>query len=404
VNLKIILLQDQLIKFTFAVIMNVSSNLSFQGNLTMSHDETEDYSDYYKGLGLALSSCIFIGTSFIVKKKGLLKVARNSSSRAGEGGYAYLKEWMWWTGLITMIVGEAANFTAYAFAPAILVTPLGALSVLVSAVLASIMLKERLNLHGKVGCFLCIVGSTVLVIHAPPEENVNNMEGLMVKLKDPLFIIYTILVMAASCFLALYVSPKHGTKNVLVYVSICSLTGSLTVMACKGLGISLKQTLGGESQLHNPVCWMLLIGGALCIVVQMNYLNKALDIFNTSIVTPIYYVMFTTCTIIASAILYKEWAEMNAKNALGSICGFLTIICGVFLLHAFRDIKFTISDLYGKVAGDLSSKRQSLINGESHILMTDDIDDEIVDSDDTYLAQSNSTSYNNHNERLHSKF
>lgn len=34
-------------------------------------------------------------------------------------------------GLITMVVGEAANFSAYAFAPAILVTPLGALSVLV---------------------------------------------------------------------------------------------------------------------------------------------------------------------------------------------------------------------------------------------------------------------------------
>lgn len=32
---------------------------------------------------------------------------------------------------IIVIVGEAANFTAYGFAPAILVTPLGALSVIV---------------------------------------------------------------------------------------------------------------------------------------------------------------------------------------------------------------------------------------------------------------------------------
>ena len=31
----------------------------------------------------------------------------------------------------SVVVGEIANFTAYAFAPAILVTPLGALSVLV---------------------------------------------------------------------------------------------------------------------------------------------------------------------------------------------------------------------------------------------------------------------------------
>lgn len=38
----------------------------------------------------------------------------------------------------------------------------------------------------------------------------------------------------------------------------------------------------------------------------MNYLNKALDLFNTAIVTPIYYVMFTTFTIAASMIMMRE--------------------------------------------------------------------------------------------------
>ena len=38
---------------------------------------------------------------------------------------------LWWAGMLTMIVGEGANFAAYAFAPAILVTPLGALSIIV---------------------------------------------------------------------------------------------------------------------------------------------------------------------------------------------------------------------------------------------------------------------------------
>lgn len=49
-------------------------------------------------------------------------------------------------------IGESANFAAYAFAPASLVTPLGALSVLVSAVLSSKYLNEKLNLLGKVCC------------------------------------------------------------------------------------------------------------------------------------------------------------------------------------------------------------------------------------------------------------
>ena len=54
-----------------------------------------------------------------------------SNACTGVGGYSYLTEPLWWSGMLMMIVGEIANFAAYAFAPAILVTPLGALSIIV---------------------------------------------------------------------------------------------------------------------------------------------------------------------------------------------------------------------------------------------------------------------------------
>ncbi|KAH7560704.1 hypothetical protein JRO89_XS10G0077700 [Xanthoceras sorbifolium] len=88
--------------------------------------------DNLTGFILALSSSGFIGASFIIKKKGLRRAAAASGVRAGVGGFSYLFEPLWWFGLITMIVGEVANFVAYAFAPAVLVTPLGALSIIVS--------------------------------------------------------------------------------------------------------------------------------------------------------------------------------------------------------------------------------------------------------------------------------
>ena len=66
-------------------------NTSISPMTTASSQGDENSDDYYKGLALALSSCIFIGTSFIVKKKGLLKVARNSSSRAGKEFYLYFR-------------------------------------------------------------------------------------------------------------------------------------------------------------------------------------------------------------------------------------------------------------------------------------------------------------------------
>lgn len=65
-----------------------------------------------------------------------------------------------------MVIGEILNFGAYAFTAAILVTPLGALSVVIAAILSSIFLKEKLTLFGKLGCALCLIGATI--IGAPP--------------------------------------------------------------------------------------------------------------------------------------------------------------------------------------------------------------------------------------------
>jgi len=44
---------------------------------------------------------------------------------------------------------------------------------------------------------------------------------------------------------------------------------------------------------------------AVCVITQVNYLNRALDMFNTAIVSPIYYVMFTLFTITASLIMFQ---------------------------------------------------------------------------------------------------
>lgn len=47
--------------------------------------------------------------------------------------------------------------SAYAFVEAIVVTPMGALSVVICAILSHFFLKETLSLFGWLGCGLCIV-------------------------------------------------------------------------------------------------------------------------------------------------------------------------------------------------------------------------------------------------------
>ncbi|PSS21727.1 Magnesium transporter like [Actinidia chinensis var. chinensis] len=293
-------------------------------------------SDNEKGLILAVASSLFIGTSFILKKKGLKRAAA-SGTRAGVGGYTYLLEPLWWAGMLTMIVGEIANFVAYVYAPAVLVTPLGALSIIVSAVLAHFMLNERLQRMGVLGCVSCIVGSVVIVLHAPQEHNLNSVQEIWTLATQPAFLIYVAAALSTVLALILHFEPRYGQTNILVYLAICSLMGSLTVVSIKAIGIVIKLTLEGISQIAYPQTWLFITVAAICVIMQLNYLNKALDTFNAAIVSPIYYVMFTTLTIVASIIMFKDWSGQNASSIASEICGFVTVLSGTIILHSTRE-------------------------------------------------------------------
>ncbi|KAI3712431.1 hypothetical protein L1987_70987 [Smallanthus sonchifolius] len=294
-------------------------------------------SDNIKGLILALSSSLFIGSSFIIKKKGLKK-ACVSGIRAGSGGYSYLYEPLWWVGMITMVVGEVANFAAYAFAPALLVTPLGALSIIISAVLAHIILREKLHIFGVLGCALCVVGSTTIVLHAPQERAIESVAEVWDLATEPAFVLYGVLVLVAVFILVVHYIPLYGQTHVMCYIGVCSLVGSLSVMSVKGLGIALKVTFSGTNQLVYPQTWAFTFFVLLCVITQMNYLNKALDTFNTAVVSPIYYVMFTSLTILASVIMFKDWDGQDPTQIITELCGFVTILSGTFLLHKTKDM------------------------------------------------------------------
>jgi hypothetical protein len=49
-----------------------------------------------------MNSYVFVeGSSFIIKKKALIRLNWTGAVRAGAGGFGYLKEWIWWAGLLS---------------------------------------------------------------------------------------------------------------------------------------------------------------------------------------------------------------------------------------------------------------------------------------------------------------
>lgn len=93
---------------------------------------------------------------------------------------------------------------------------------------------------------------------------------------------YCLTVLIFSLIMIYAVAPKHGRSNPLIFISICSLVGSVSIMAIKGFGVALKLSLSGNNQFSHPSTYVFAIIVIVCILVQMNYLNKALDTFSTN--------------------------------------------------------------------------------------------------------------------------
>ena len=186
----------------------------------------------------------------------------------------------------------------------------------------------------------------MIVLHAPKEEENANMEELLLRLQNPLFIIYMSMTIGLSISIIVHFGPKYGNRNVTVYLILCSTIGSLSVMCCKGLGIALRETINGtKNEMSNWLTWLLLFSVIFFIMLQMNYLNKSLDLFNTSIVTTIYYVFFTSSVILASNVLFEEWKNMTVKDILGTFCGFFNVVVAIFLLNAFKEMNISLNDV-----------------------------------------------------------
>ncbi|KAJ5866527.1 hypothetical protein N7534_001080 [Penicillium rubens] len=318
--------------------MDPNSALSHANNL-LARAETSGRPPVYKavGISLAVASGVFIGISFVVKKIGLLKANVKYNEEAGEG-YGYLKNFWWWTGMTLMIVGEICNFVAYAFVDAILVTPLGALSVVITTILSAIFLKERLSFVGKVGCFCCIIGSVTIAMNAPEQSSVKDIQSMQHFVIQPGFLVYAGVIIVGAAFTALWAGPRYGKSSMFVYISICSMVGGLSVVATQGLGSAILAQINGQEQFKHWFLYVLFVFVIGTLLTEIIYLNKALNLFNAALVTPTYYVMFTSATIITSAILFQGFKGTGVQIAT-VIIGFLQICAGVVLLQLSKSAK-----------------------------------------------------------------
>ncbi|ELU40918.1 DUF803 domain-containing membrane protein [Rhizoctonia solani AG-1 IA] len=150
-------------------------------------------------------------------------------------------------------------------------TPLGALSVVICAILSSFFLNEKLTFFGWVGCFLCIVGSVIIALNGPKENTIGQIREFEKLFVSVGFLVYGGVIIAASIVIIFFVAPKYGKKNMIWYILVCSLIGGLSVSCTQGLGASIVTSILRKTDAILKA-----------IVTEVYYLNVALALFNTA--------------------------------------------------------------------------------------------------------------------------
>ncbi|KAH8602279.1 magnesium transporter NIPA-domain-containing protein [Bisporella sp. PMI_857] len=246
----------------------------------------------------------------------------------------YLKSPYWWGGIVLMTVGEAGNFLAYGFAPASIVSPLGVVALISNCVIAPFMLKEQFRLRDFWGVVIAVAGAVTVVLSAKQEEKKlgpHQVLDAITRTGFEVYMVVTIILIAAL----VWASPRYGNKTILVDLGLVGLFGGYTALSTKGVASMLSYTLWRA--FTTPVTYVLIVVLFGTAVMQVKYVNKALQRFDSTQVIPVQFVMFTLSVIIGSAILFRDFEKATAGNLIKFIFGCLLTFFGVYLITSGRE-------------------------------------------------------------------
>ncbi|KAI1180276.1 DUF803-domain-containing protein [Nemania sp. FL0916] len=245
----------------------------------------------------------------------------------------YLKSPSWWLGQVLMTVGEMGNFLAYGFAPASIVSPLGVVALISNCVIAPLFFGEIFRKRDFWGVLIAIGGAITVVLSARGEETKLDPHDVWDAITTMAFEIY----LGVTIFLIIvlmWASPRYGNRTILIDLGLVGLFGGYTALTTKGVSSMLSSTL--LKAFATPVTYGLVIILLGTAVMQVRYVNKALQRFDSTQVIPIQFVLFTLSVIIGSAVLYRDFERTTAEQAAKFVGGCLLTFFGVFLITSGR--------------------------------------------------------------------
>ena len=245
----------------------------------------------------------------------------------------YLKSPYWWGGIVLMTVGEAGNFLAYGFAPASIVSPLGVVALVSNCIIAPCLLKERFRQRDFWGVMIAIAGAVVIVLSAKQSEDKMGPSDVWAAITRWEFETY-LGITAGLIIVLMWASERYGEKTILIDLGLVGLFGGYTALSTKGIASLLSDTLWRA--LTFPITYLLVVVLVVTALMQIRYVNRALQRFDSTQVIPIQFVLFTISVIVGSAILYRDFNSATGDRVGKFVGGCLLTFVGVYFITSGR--------------------------------------------------------------------
>lgn len=295
---------------------------------------------YYSTVGVVIS---IAGNILVNVALNLQRYAHRTIDYSDGNDRKYLKSRLWWNGAVLMTLGEMGNFLAYGFAPASVVSPLGVFALISNCIIAPCFFNESIELKDIFGVILAIVGVILIIVSIQTGENGNGKDDLP-SVTDPYRFVYDALyridtfwyVLLSACgviTLIIITRRRNNTTDritLLCNISLVALLGAYTALSTKCLSSLLSFSfLKSLTHLITYVLIGIIISTA---IMQVVFLNKALQDFDATIVVPLHYVFFTVSVIFGSAVVFHDFESRDSFHIIMFFVGCVVTFMGVWLL------------------------------------------------------------------------
>ncbi|CAO3619219.1 unnamed protein product [Cunninghamella echinulata] len=286
----------------------------------------------------------------------------------------YLTSKLWWLGITLMIIGEVGNFVAYGFAPASTIAPIGCTTLVANVILAPLMLKEAFRKRDLIGIVLAVAGATTVVLSSNDQEVALSPELIMESILKTRSIVYFIITGVAIGVLTA-ISPWYGAESIMVDLGLVAIYGGYTVLCTKSVASLLSLTL--FKMFTYPISYVLIIILVTTAILQIKYLNKALQRFDSTAVIPTQFVLFTIAAIIGSAVIYGDFDDAGMNQMSRFMTGCVIEFLGVYFITSKREKRLGALALNSdkdeprqpvNITADFSSTPRTSLEGPGHHL------------------------------------